>query len=535
MSLTISKLATRTADDLTVHYSSLFSATSKPILVNALQAVITEIIGTQIPLSATEPDYERIMVQLLQALSEDPEWYDMLTAGTGHALTRMTASGIAINQFSIQRALQETFLTHASSDNSIYSATRMLGVRLTRKRPSRVNVLFHRDIIAEYYEIPAYNTFSVGDLFFFNRDKIVFKANVEEVSATLYQGLVVTETIISNGEPFQWFYIGNGNRTASDTDVHVYVDGEEWTKLTEGPWQMGRGQKVYYESTSARGDIELRFGNGDFGEIPPASKEIMVRWVETLGANGNLDDVDVPITSVTLDSSFLSGVTTSPAQNGDDEVETKIYRKVAPNLRAANNRAVRRADYRAHALRYPGIKDALFRGQAEVAPGRRSMMNVVCVSILAEPAFTQNQWLEFKDHFNKELGIYKLEMLKVDPVPVIVDIDATIYCKPNMSLPRVKAELTLIVKDFFSPKEGHLGYDTYLSDISDILNGRDDDNPKEWLERGIEYCVINSPTTDVILPRKTMYCKLGTLNLDLQYTSRGAYQGRLDVVPAIPT
>ena len=529
MATTVSRLATQAVADIYETYPNLLDITVQPILTDAIQTTIESIISTEIPLARTEPDYERIMLQLFQALSEDKDWYDILVAGTGTALLRMIASGITMNEFSIQRALQEAFLGFASSDNSVYAATRMLGVRPRRKLPSRVSVKLTRDVYGDYKEIPKFSSFTIGALAFFNRDTIVFKSTDTEVTVTLYQGLVVTETITSNGEPFQSFIIGNGTRSASDTDVIVSIDGIEWERNTDGPWENARNSKVYYESTTLKGDIEIKFGNGEFGAIPTINRNIVIQWVETLGLAGNLDSANTTVVLISPQDNTITGATQTTAQGGDDEISAKVYRQIASNLRAANRRAVRRSDYTALALEFAGIKDALFRGQAEVAPTRRSMMNVIVVTLLLDNALTTSQWNAFVKEFSENLGVYSFQFLRSDPVPITVNIDATVYCRPSASLEDIKSQLTKMIEDFFKPKKGHLGFNVYLSDISDLLNGRNSDNPNEKLERDIEYCTINNPLTDVILEKRTHYCRLGTLNLDLQYTSRGGYSGRLDL------
>jgi len=530
---TISKLSVQVVDDLYTNYPTLFTGANKALYVNSIQSSINALIGKDIELSKTEPDYEAVMFQLIQSLSEDPIWYDTVISTTGRSIMRMIASGIAYDQFSIMRAFQEAFISTASSDNSVYAATRMLGVRPRRKLPSRVSVTFTRPDTGTYLEIPAYSSFSIESMNFFNREKLVFKSSSLTVSGYLYQGKVISDTINTSGEPFQKFQFGDGNRNASDVDVYLTVDSTEWTRVTEGPWQIDKNAKQYYESTAANGDIEIEFGNGDFGYIPDTSSAVVLRWVQTLGKSGILDASSLAVAWTDMPSGItVTGITTSICSGGDDEISASIYKKIASNLRGANNRAVRRSDYKAWALTYAGIKDALFRGQAELAPGRRSMMNVVGVTLLTDTTWSTQAFAKFESEFNEQLGIFQLQFLRIDPTPVVQNITASIYCTPDSILEDVKSELTIALTELYEAKINHLGYNIYLTDISDVLNGRRKASPSEKLERAVEYCVVDSSVTDLIMPSKTHYAVLGTVTLNMFYTTRGGYSGRLDLNPS---
>lgn len=529
---TISKLSTKIVDDLYNAYPNMFTGVNRSLYINAFQTAMTGVLSTDIELSKTEPDYERIMLQLIQALSEDPQWYDIIVSGTGHAIIRMIASGIAYDQFSIMRAFQEAFPNTASSDNSIFAATRMLGVRPRRKLPSRVSAKLERPDTGTYLEVPKFSSFDINGVKFFNREKVVFKPAMMAVSCYLFQGSVVEETLESTGEPFQRFMFGNGNRSASDADVIVTVNGQEWTKITDGPWSLERGSKTYYESTLSNGDIEIQFGNGDFGYIPDTSSAIIIKWVETLGKDGNIDASDLKITWEDMPSGItVTGVTVTNCEGGDSEVTASVYRKIAPNLRAANRRAVRRSDYKAIALEFAGVKDALFRGQAELAPNRRSMMNVVGVTLLTDTVWGSAQKLNFEREFQDKLGIFQLEFLWIDPTPVVTNVIADVYCRPDANLADIHSELVLGIQELFTPKLNLLGYSIYQTDVSDILNGRIASNPSEKLERDIGYVILDPSMVDTIMPTKTHYPKLGNVDIRMHYTTRDGYSGRLDLSP----
>jgi hypothetical protein len=532
MASTISRLSEKVVDDLFTEYPTMFIAVSKAAYVNALQQGLLDVVNTDVQLSRVQPDYESVMLRLVQSLSNIPEWYDLITASTGHAIIRSIASGIAYSQFSLERAYQEAFLHSASSKSAIFSGVRQLGIRPQRRQPARVIAQISRGEAIDILTIPAYSVFTIGDMKFFNREAIIFNVNVFTTTKQLFQGVLQYETITSDGEPFQKYTIGAGEYNASDIDVYLTVDDVLWIRSTDGMHLFGREEQVYHENTAQNGDIEISFGNGDYGAIPQLSSTIEVTWVKTLGK-----DADTPASgiSVKMDNPpvgvTISGTTITNIENGAEIITHDVYKKIAPSMYAAQGRAVRRSDFKAQAIKFPGVYDALFQGQAELAPGRRSMMNVVGYTLLTDENWNYANYQNFEDRFIQDLAIYRIEMLHIPSAPVIHDITATVYCRSEADLQDVYDTLVENMNKLYAPKLNFLGRSIFLSDISDVLNGRNDSSPNEKLEQLISYVVIDPSVADLIITNKRYYAKLGTLNLTMRHTTRDGYSGRLDIAP----
>jgi len=532
MASTISRLSERVVDDLFTEYPDMFVAVSKAAYVNALQQALINIVDTDIELSRTQPDYESVMLRLVQALSALPEWYDLITASTGHSIIRTIATSIAYSQFSIERAYQEAFMYSASSNNSIYSSVRMLGLRPQRRQPSRVNAQLTRAEAIDILTIPAYSIFTIGDMKFFNREAIIFNVNVFTTTKQLFQGVLVNETITSDGEPFQKYTVGTGEFNASDIDVTVTIDNVVWTRSLDGPHLFGREERIYNESTAQNGDIELQFGNGEFGRIPQLSSAINVLWVKTLGKDA---DVSTSGLVVKWDQApvgvRVTGITLTNIESGGEYIQPEVYKKIAPSMYAAQNRAVRRSDFKAQALKFPGVYDALFQGQAELAPGRRSMMNVIGYTLLTDDNWTLANFQNFEDKFTQDYAIYRLEFLRISSIPVVQNIKATIFCNPDADLQEVQDILTENLRKLYEKRVGYLGRSMYRTDISDVLNGRNANIPNEKLERQVEYVILDDSVTDMVITNRRQWIQLGSISLTMQYTTRSGYSGRLDLAP----
>lgn len=534
MSTTISKLSEKVVDDLFEEYPTLFIQASRGAYINTLQNALIGIVDTEIQLSRVSPDYEAIMLRLIQVLSANAEWYDLITAKTGHAIVRSISSGIAFNQYAIERAFQETFLKSAASTTAIYSNVRQLGIRPQRRVPARVNVQFTRSTATTILTIPPYSVFTAGDMKFFNREAIIFNVNIFTTTKLLFQGVLQYETIVSDGEPFQRYTVGDGEFNASDIDLVVKVDGVEWTRHTSGIHLFARDGLDYQENTAINGDIELAFGDGQYGRVPPLSSNIDVTWVKTLGEEGNVSASNIDVKWDGVPPQFtMTGTTITNIENGAEKISTDTYKIIAPNLYASEGRAVRRADYKVQALKFAGVYDALFRGQAEIAPKRRSMMNVIVYTLLTDSNWTMADHQNFVDYMREHIGIYQCEFLRADPIPITMNIKARIFCNPEADLQDVEDTLIDNLTAFFRPRVNTLGKSIYESDISDVLNGRNESLPSEKLEKQIEYLILDPSVLDIVITNKKEYVRLGTVELIMDYTTRNGYSGRLDIAPSI--
>lgn len=498
----------------------------------------------QVSLSTVRPDFESIIAQLMSVVEQEAPWTDTDILATGQMLLRMISAVGAMNQFAIARAAQEAFHFTAFSDTSIMVAARDLGNRLRRARSAFAYVTLSRGDDGTYVVIPAFTEFQAtnGDNIFtlFNRDSAVFGDTDITTDVVLYEGSVHTSSVISTGLPFQTVEFGNENRRISDDDIQVSVGGVVWTKAEHPLWHYSSSDRVYLEATLPNGDVEIVFGDGKFGAAPPAGVSIAIRWVETSGANGNVASMNVLISIKEAASGLgtVKGTLKTALQNGSDALSASYYRMFASARAAARGRAVSRPDYPAMVIgEYPGVYDARFRGQAEVAPRRPSMMNVVHATLLTDPVFTSSQWEDFVEYM-RGIDIYKTVIVRQDPTPIVWNIGATVYCDASANLSVIGKKVAAAVRNAFSPAKRllnaqrnltsgslTLGYSWYMSDLNDLLKLKG--TPDAAL---IQYVVPDDGMVDQVCQDVFHYVKLGTLTLKFAYTKRGGYSGRKDAI-----
>lgn len=491
-----------------------------------MQAAFEAVVPTVLTLDSTQPDFEAVYLRLVQELQAKPTWLDIIPSGAGMTLLRNISAGIAYNNFGIERGLQESFPQIAFSDSGIAMGTRMLGVRLQRRIPSRVNTRLTRPDDGTIVTIPALSQFIIRGFDFFNRDQIVFNSFDVSVNATLYQGTIRTLEGIAEGIPYETIEIGSENGQISNEDIYVKVSGVDWERRAVGMYHFLPQETSFFEDTLPNSNVEVVFGNGAFGAVPPLGSPVAITWVETEGLAADFPTIGLQISQKNAQSGIdVTGETLSNIYGGAEAKSLGFYKAMAPHIRAANNRAVRRSDYRAVALKYPNVVDALWRGQAELNPGKRNWMNILGATILTslDTPWNNLQWDDFIAYM-RENGIYQTEILRMDPTPVDIAISGKVYCRPQANLELVKNKLLTDVSTAFGPRLNALGYSVFQSDIADVLEGKNE------YEELVEYVTDIVPSADATVSGPTQYVRVTSVTLEMFYTTRGGFTGRRDLM-----
>ena len=172
---------------------------------------------------------------------------------------------------------------------------------------------------------------------------------------SIRQGAVQSQTFTAKGIAFESYQMGLQNNYYVDHfKVNVYVNGEMWTKY-ESLLDMPRGDKGFIIKTGITNGLDLYFGNGSFGKIPTLGSTIVVEYLSSEGAGGNIKVDDVRQISFTFAetgfsvvgdevdlNSVLEITTISPPSFGVDPEELALTRLIAP--KASKNFALINVD-----------------------------------------------------------------------------------------------------------------------------------------------------------------------------------------------
>ena len=116
----------------------------------------------------------------------------------------------------------------------------------------------------------------------------LLKAERNFIKIPIIQGETQKQSLTGTGEPFQTFNIQTGGATAHDK-VYISVNGQQW-QIYNSLYDMNATTRGVVVRTGVTGGLDLFFGNGNFGMIPPTGSFILVEYIKTKGSAGNLGD-----------------------------------------------------------------------------------------------------------------------------------------------------------------------------------------------------------------------------------------------------
>lgn len=449
--------------------------------------------NTVMTLSTIRPDWDDLTVQLGNALAQKQSWSPLLNTQTASILIEAIAAMGTFLQAGIGNSLEESYPQTARMPSSLKAAASFLGVRLGRKAPAKTTVVFTRtgDLSVSLL-IPEFSAFTAPGSALFNRSAIAFERGQATVTADLHEGFITQVQYRGQGLDSQQIVVKVPGFTISDQDVRVALNSEPVQVVTDGIWHYpitseGNPNYVVQDGTLPTGELKLEFGNTQFGVVPPNGSSILVSYAVTNGLRGNNSQfAGQKVSAVGI--SNVNGVATTSLDNGTNEPDAEMYRD-SPLVFASYERAVAIPDHPAIATMYPGVVDAIFLGQKDIAPDLKEWMNVVYCYILMTSGeqMTGAQFTDFKDWWSKRS--MPLEYVLQVAHEIRLDVRATIYITGQGDPTTARAKAQAAVQTLFTARQGYLGRNLYLDDLIDVLRNSDP---------YIDHVVLNTPTEDQI-------------------------------------
>jgi hypothetical protein len=104
----------------------------------------------------------------------------------------------------------------------------------------------------------------------------------------IIQGKWNTKTFTGFGEPLQSFSANEtGQKDVENFNVEVTVNGDLWS-IKKHIYEMIPDEQAVVVRTGFNGGVDIIFGNGGFGAIPPLGAPIQVSYLTTEGSLGNI-------------------------------------------------------------------------------------------------------------------------------------------------------------------------------------------------------------------------------------------------------
>jgi hypothetical protein len=104
----------------------------------------------------------------------------------------------------------------------------------------------------------------------------------------IIQGKWELRTFTGTGDILQSFQIQeSGQKDIENFNVEVLVNGDYWS-IKKHIWEMLPDEESCVVRSGFNGGIDIIFGNGGFGKVPPLTSIIEVFYLVTDGSNGNI-------------------------------------------------------------------------------------------------------------------------------------------------------------------------------------------------------------------------------------------------------
>lgn len=254
----------------------------------------------------------------------------------------------------IEDSITELNINEASRVSSIYSLATLAGhnpsravgatgqIRVIRK--TGIKPTASKVVINNLFRITCANnglTYAIE----LTQEEVRLALTGTETTAifNIRQGQIESQTFTAKGIPFESYQMGTPNNFYLDNFmVNVYINGEKWKKY-ESLLDMPRGGKCFLAKTGITNGLDIYFGNGSFGKIPTTGSTIVVEYLNTDGAFGNVKVDDPrqvnftftdtgfsPIGEEILMNDYFSIVTVSPPNFGVDPEDPNLTRLIAP-------------------------------------------------------------------------------------------------------------------------------------------------------------------------------------------------------------
>lgn len=214
---------------------------------------------SSIELSTVKPDPESILLQMQLFLQDKSSWVDMQTSSTGETLLELLAAVGGMNQFGIEGAFRDAFISTAARPSAVYAAARMLGVRIGRKYPAGVDVSLKRADTTLSSVVPKFTQFQINGSMFFNRDPLMFSAGSAEAAERVYYGAI--KAILSQ------------RSLEFDTEqfnAPALEDGDQYIIVVNSGLGYGASRKVEYNTSTF--SFDLVDGQDDWPPLTVSSR-----------------------------------------------------------------------------------------------------------------------------------------------------------------------------------------------------------------------------------------------------------------------
>jgi len=465
------------------------------------------------PLSYVNYDYDQLVTNIQNRLKAKGAWQDIYRDGSGEMLIEFLAYVTNLGLYYAERRAEETYLPTAKLLSSVKNIVAVLNYQARRKTSATGVLTFSISVaLDKIVFVPKYTECQTSDgVKYVTNESVAIEKGQTSVEVNCIQGELIQKEINSDGASEQEYLINDTSveNSASTTNptFRVIVDGTEWTKISSFLYSTPTSEH-FRVINEPEGTVSVLFGDDINGKIPEAGSTILIQYIRTKGADGNVtysgsssistinstiydEDGTIVTVSVLNDSSFLGG---------SDEETIEEIRYNAPRVFSTGDRAVTKTDFSSILENYSSVASANVWGENEEAAAAGvtadyEMLNKVKISLVLQ------SWELPDSDFKSTLSdyIYDLSMLTVKyefVTPTFLLVIPTLKVKVNLgySLTQTQADIVSELNGQFE-----LGVTTKLGTMikySNVLAALDDLESVSYVSMDLEIKKSLSTTYD---------------------------------------
>lgn len=121
-----------------------------------------------------------------------------------------------------------------------------------------------------------------------NNMQLTIGAHDSNIEIPIIQGTLKYQQATGTGYGLQSFnFAASNTETIDNFFINIYVNGERWANVTS-LLDMAYNQKACIIKTSINSGVDVYFGTGELGMIPPQGSSIICEYLLTAGEAGNI-------------------------------------------------------------------------------------------------------------------------------------------------------------------------------------------------------------------------------------------------------
>lgn len=379
-------------------------------------------------------DVESIKNRMITNLSSKASWAKILFYSTNQRLIDIVAEEINNLAHYDEYLTRETKWSLAQNQSSLLSQEKLLGYKSHRDIGAKGNIRISTDSgfanpPVKTIQIPKYSVFT-------NEDSTIKVTTIQNESLLTINNYIDIQVVQGIPKEFSRTAAGDlyeeievDNDAIENVTYELYVNDVLWTELDDIRLAEDGESMIYeIENKSDGSGIILKFGNNVFGKKLEVGDTIVFKYIETLGAGGNITSTDIinKVESVIYDIDgarveiFVTNV--DPIDGGDGKENIEDIRTNAPNAFQTGDRATSKDDYKAILLQHDYVDKANVWGEYEYnqdegnPPGtfvelQENVVHVVAFSPGGSPLTpTQiNEIIEYINDYKSPTSIIRFE------------------------------------------------------------------------------------------------------------------------------